>query len=58
MPKVQLLLGLVENWMRLFTTRKYDQRRYRTDKEMEKFIMTLTRRGAYGKRTWVEDDTQ
>ena len=37
---------------------KYDGKKFRTDREMEKFIMTLTRRGAYGKQEWVEDDTQ
>lgn len=37
---------------------KYDLKKFRNDKEMEKFIMTLSRRGAYGKKTWVEDDTQ
>ena len=35
---------------------KYDRNRFRDDKEIEKFIMTITRRGAYGKKTWVEDD--
>lgn len=35
---------------------KYDRNKYRDDKEMEKFIMTITRRGSYGKKSWVEDD--
>lgn len=35
---------------------KYDRNKFRDDEEMEKFIMTLTRRGSYGKKTWVEDD--
>ena len=37
---------------------KYHSKKFRTDKEIEKFIMTVTRRGAYGKQGWVEDDTQ
>lgn len=37
---------------------RYDSKKFRTDKKMEKFIMTLTLRGAYGKRRWVKDDTQ
>ncbi len=37
---------------------KYNREKFRTDKDIEKFIMTLTRRGAYGKKGWVEDDTQ
>ncbi len=37
---------------------KYDSKKFRTDKKIEKFIMTVTRRGAYGKQEWVEDDTQ
>ncbi|MCZ6623924.1 MAG: nitroreductase family protein [Deltaproteobacteria bacterium] len=37
---------------------KYDSKKFRTDKDIEKFIMTATRRGAYGKHGWVEDDTQ
>ncbi|MFQ5683857.1 MAG: nitroreductase family protein [Candidatus Binatia bacterium] len=36
----------------------YDKKKFRTDEEMKEFIMTLTRRGAYGKRKWVEDDIQ
>jgi len=35
---------------------KYDRNKFRNDKEMEKFIETLTRRGSYGKKAWVEDD--
>ncbi len=35
---------------------KYDRNKIRNDKEMEKFIATLTRRGSYGKKAWVEDD--
>ena len=35
---------------------KYDRNKFRNDKEMEKFIATLTRRGSYGKKAWVEDD--
>ncbi len=35
---------------------KYDRNKFRNDKEMEKFIVTLTRRGSYGKKAWVEDD--
>lgn len=36
---------------------KYDLNKFRDDKVFQKFVMTSTRRGAYGKRTWVEDDT-
>lgn len=35
----------------------YDMKKYRDDKEFQKFVMTASRRGAYGRRTWVEDDT-
>lgn len=35
---------------------KYDRNKFRDDKETEKFVMTLTRRGSYGKKTWVEDE--
>jgi nitroreductase len=35
---------------------KYDLNKFRDDKVFQKFVMTSTRRGAYGKRTWVEDD--
>jgi len=35
---------------------KYDQSKYRDERAMEKFLMTLTRRGSYGKKAWVEDD--
>ena len=35
---------------------KYDRNKFRNEKEMEKFIATLTRRGSYGKKAWVEDD--
>jgi len=34
--------------------RGYDKDR--DDKEMEKIIMTITRRGSYGKKIWLEDD--
>jgi len=36
----------------------YDMAKYRDDKEFQKFVMTASRRGYYGKKTWVEDDTQ
>jgi nitroreductase len=35
----------------------YDMAKYRDDREFQKFVMTASRRGYYGKRTWVEDDT-
>ena len=35
---------------------KYDRRRFRDAQAMEKFLMTLTRRGSYGNKTWAEDD--
>lgn len=37
---------------------KYDRKKYRDDREMEKFVLTLSRRGSYGKKSWVEDDLQ
>ncbi|MFQ5903476.1 MAG: hypothetical protein ACE5JO_07290, partial [Candidatus Binatia bacterium] len=37
---------------------RYDRKKFRSDQEMHKFIVTLTRRGAYGKQRWVEDDAQ
>jgi hypothetical protein len=37
---------------------KYDMNKFRDDRVFQKFVMTATRRGAYGKRTWVEDDVQ
>jgi nitroreductase len=36
---------------------RYDMQKYRDDKEFQKFVMTASRRGYYGKRVWVEDDT-
>jgi hypothetical protein len=36
---------------------RYDMTKYRDDKEFQKFVMTASRRGYYGKKTWVEDDT-
>ena len=36
---------------------RYDMTKYRNDKEFQKFVMTASRRGYYGKKTWVEDDT-
>lgn len=36
---------------------EYDSKKFRTDKDMQQFIMTVTRRGSYGKRAWVEDDS-
>jgi 5,6-dimethylbenzimidazole synthase len=36
---------------------RYDMTKYRDDKEFQKFVMTASRRGSYGKRAWVEDDT-
>lgn len=36
---------------------RYDMAKYRDDREFQKFVMTASRRGYYGKRTWVEDDT-
>jgi hypothetical protein len=36
---------------------RYDMKKYRDDKEFQKFVMTASRRGYYGKRNWVEDDT-
>jgi nitroreductase len=35
----------------------YDMKKYRDDKEFQKFVMTASRRSYYGKKTWVEDDT-
>ncbi len=35
----------------------YDLKKFRDDKEFQKFVMTASRRGAYGKKSWVEDDT-
>lgn len=35
---------------------KYDPNKYRDDKAFEKFILTDTLRGSYGKKVWVEDD--
>ena len=35
---------------------RYDMRKYRDDKEFQKFVMTASRRGYYGKKIWVEDD--
>ena len=37
---------------------RYDMAKYRDDREFQKFVMTASRRGYYGKRTWVEDDTE
>ena len=31
--------------------------KYRDDREFQKFVMTASRKGYYGKRSWVEDDT-
>jgi nitroreductase len=36
---------------------RYDMQKYRDDKEFQKFVMTASRRGYYGKKAWVEDDT-
>jgi 5,6-dimethylbenzimidazole synthase len=36
---------------------RYDMAKYRDDKEFQKFVMTASRRGYYGKKAWVEDDT-
>jgi nitroreductase len=36
---------------------RYDMAKYRDDRQFQKFVMTASRRGYYGKRTWVEDDT-
>src|SRR5262245_59732301 len=35
---------------------RYDMTKYRDDKEFQKFVMTASRRGYYGKKIWVEDD--
>ena len=35
---------------------KYDESKFRDEREFRKFVMTASRRGSYGKRTWVEDD--
>lgn len=35
---------------------KYDVSKFRDEREFRKFVMTASRRGSYGKRTWVEDD--
>jgi hypothetical protein len=35
---------------------RYDMTKYRDDKEFQKFVMTASRRGYYGKKSWVEDD--
>ncbi len=37
---------------------KYDQTKYRNDKSFEKFLMTVTRRGSYGKKAWVQDEQE
>ncbi len=36
---------------------RYDMAKYRDDRQFQKFVMTSSRRGYYGKKTWVEDDT-
>ena len=36
---------------------RYDMTKYRDDKAFQKFVMIASRRGYYGKETWVEDDT-
>ena len=36
---------------------RYDMAKYRDDKTFQKFVMTASRRGYYGLRNWVEDDT-
>jgi 5,6-dimethylbenzimidazole synthase len=36
---------------------RYDMAKYRDDRQFQKFVMTASRRGYYGKKTWVEDDT-
>lgn len=35
---------------------KYDLKKFRNDKEFDKFLMTLTRRGSYGRRVPQESD--
>lgn len=35
---------------------RYEMTKYRDDKEFQKFVMTASRRGYYGKKAWVEDD--
>lgn len=37
---------------------RYDMKKYRDDRVFEKFVLTLSRRGSYGKKIWVEDDFQ
>ncbi|MGE5302084.1 MAG: nitroreductase family protein [Alphaproteobacteria bacterium] len=36
---------------------RYDMTKYRDDREFQKFVMTASRKGYYGKKIWVEDDT-
>ena len=35
---------------------KYDPNKFRSEKDFNKFLMTLTRRGSYGRRVWQESD--
>jgi hypothetical protein len=37
---------------------KYDLTKARNDKAFEKFLMTVTRRGSYGKKAWVQDEQE
>ena len=37
---------------------KYEHEKFRDEKTFKKFVMTASRRGAYGRKTWVEDDVQ
>lgn len=37
---------------------RYDMKKYRDQRAFEKFVLTLSRRGSYGKKSWVEDDLQ
>jgi 5,6-dimethylbenzimidazole synthase len=37
---------------------RYDMKKYRDGGAFQKFVMTLTRRGSYGKKSWVEDDVR
>lgn len=37
---------------------RYDMKKYRDERAFEKFVLTLSRRGSYGKKIWVEDDLQ
>lgn len=37
---------------------RYDMKKYRDNRMFEKFVLTLSRRGSYGKKSWVEDDLQ